>query len=98
MELWMPTYCKKVTKSDTPLLFAGLLIACFLLSNVSDFLFLGGNKDIMSECLKYQKPNILCLEYAIKLLFIFFASIQLLYDIKINLNHCEKYHNLESNK
>ncbi|EAY10300.1 hypothetical protein TVAG_491570 [Trichomonas vaginalis G3] len=27
--------------------------------------FLGGNPDIMSECLKYQKPNEKCMEYAI---------------------------------
>ncbi|EAY07768.1 hypothetical protein TVAG_000520 [Trichomonas vaginalis G3] len=29
------------------------------------FSFLGGNKEIMSECLKYQKPNYKCMKYAI---------------------------------
>ena len=30
-----------------------------------EFSFLGGNPEIMSECLKYQKPNKDCMKYAI---------------------------------
>ncbi|EAX98539.1 hypothetical protein TVAG_281370 [Trichomonas vaginalis G3] len=61
------------------------------------FSFLEGNPEIMSECLKYQKPNEKCMPYAIishNIDFVTFLMNE--YNIKINLNDCEKYKNLES--
>ena len=62
-----------------------------------DFSFLGGNPDIMSECLKYQKPDIICMEYAIishNIDFVTFLMNE--YKLEINLNCCGWYNNLES--
>ncbi|EAY21474.1 ankyrin repeat protein, putative [Trichomonas vaginalis G3] len=59
--------------------------------------FLSGNPDIMSECLKYQKPNEKCMMYAIishNIDFVTFLMNE--YNIKINLYECGKYKNLES--
>ncbi|EAY21160.1 hypothetical protein TVAG_283300 [Trichomonas vaginalis G3] len=59
--------------------------------------FLGGNPEIMSECLKYQKPTEKCMEYAIishNIDFITFLMNE--YNIKINLEYCQLYKNLES--
>ncbi|EAX94342.1 ankyrin repeat protein, putative [Trichomonas vaginalis G3] len=59
--------------------------------------FLGGNPEIMSECLKYQKPNEKCMEYAIvshNIDFVTFLMNE--YNIKINLIYCVWHHNLES--
>ncbi|EAX97027.1 hypothetical protein TVAG_315290 [Trichomonas vaginalis G3] len=59
--------------------------------------FLGGNPEIMSECLKYEEPEEESMEYAIishNIDFVTFLMNE--YNIKINLNDCEKYKNLES--
>ncbi|EAY06796.1 ankyrin repeat protein, putative [Trichomonas vaginalis G3] len=64
---------------------------CLLLS------FLGGNPEIMSECLKYQKPNKECMEYAIishNIDFVTFLMNE--YNIKIDLDCCITYNNLEA--
>ncbi|EAX97322.1 hypothetical protein TVAG_048230 [Trichomonas vaginalis G3] len=61
------------------------------------FSFLGGNPEIMSECLKYQKPDSECMEYAIishNIDFVTFLMNE--YNIKIKLQDCTKYKNLES--
>ncbi|EAX98403.1 hypothetical protein TVAG_125470 [Trichomonas vaginalis G3] len=61
------------------------------------FSFLGGNPDIMSECLKYQTPDEECMEYAIishNIDFVTFLMNE--YNIDINLDCCIKYNNLES--
>ncbi|EAY17390.1 hypothetical protein TVAG_319850 [Trichomonas vaginalis G3] len=59
--------------------------------------FLGGNPDIMSECLKYQEPNYQCMETAIishNIDFVTFLTNE--YNIKIDLECCGMYNNLES--
>ncbi|EAX83563.1 ankyrin repeat protein, putative [Trichomonas vaginalis G3] len=59
--------------------------------------FLGGNPEIMSECLKHQKPNNGCMKYAIishNIDFVTFLMSE--YNIKINLKCCALYNNLES--
>ena len=51
----------------------------------------------MSECLKYQKPNKDCMEYAIishNIDYVTFLMNE--HKIKINLNNCGKHKNLES--
>ncbi|EAY16508.1 hypothetical protein TVAG_348180 [Trichomonas vaginalis G3] len=61
------------------------------------FSFLGGNSDIMSECLKYHEPDMKCMEYAIishNIDFITFLVNE--YNIEINLEYCGLYNNLES--
>ncbi|EAY23269.1 ankyrin repeat protein, putative [Trichomonas vaginalis G3] len=61
------------------------------------FSFLGGNAEIMSECLKYQKPDYKCMEYAIishNIDFVTFLMNE--YNIKIVLDYCAKYNNLEA--
>ncbi|EAY08071.1 hypothetical protein TVAG_463510 [Trichomonas vaginalis G3] len=62
-----------------------------------EFSFLGGNPEIMSECLKYQKPNEECMRYAIishNIDFVTFLMNE--HNIKIELNYCTLYNNLES--
>ncbi|EAY14399.1 hypothetical protein TVAG_255910 [Trichomonas vaginalis G3] len=62
---------------------------CLMLS------FLGGNPEIMSECLKYQIPTEECMEYAIfshNIDFVTFLFNE--YNIKINADYCCKYDNL----
>ncbi|EAY00288.1 hypothetical protein TVAG_324070 [Trichomonas vaginalis G3] len=62
-----------------------------------EFAFLGGNPEIMSECLKYQKPNGYCMIYAIishNIDFVTFLINE--YNKKIKLEDCTKYNNLES--
>ncbi|EAX99996.1 hypothetical protein TVAG_029010 [Trichomonas vaginalis G3] len=62
-----------------------------------EFSFLGGNPEIMSECLKYQTPNKDCMEYAIishNIDFVTFLVNE--YNIEIDLNKCGIYNNLES--
>ncbi|EAX92480.1 ankyrin repeat protein, putative [Trichomonas vaginalis G3] len=64
---------------------------CLLLS------FLGRNPEIMNECLKHQKPEEACMEYAIishNIDFVTFLMNE--YKININLDYCEWYNNLES--
>ncbi|EAX90658.1 hypothetical protein TVAG_142020 [Trichomonas vaginalis G3] len=59
--------------------------------------FLGGNQEIMSKCLKYQKPSKECMKYAIishNIDFVTFLMNE--YNIKIDLEYCEIYKNLES--
>ncbi|EAX94311.1 hypothetical protein TVAG_466690 [Trichomonas vaginalis G3] len=61
------------------------------------FSFLGRNKEIMSKCLKYQKPNYKCMEYAIishNIDFVTFLMNE--YNIEIDLDYCGTYNNLES--
>ncbi|EAY16442.1 hypothetical protein TVAG_004730 [Trichomonas vaginalis G3] len=61
------------------------------------FSFLGGNQDIMSECLKYQEPDYECMEYTIishNIDFVTFLMNE--YDIDINISDCAEYNNLES--
>ncbi|EAY13632.1 hypothetical protein TVAG_387730 [Trichomonas vaginalis G3] len=61
------------------------------------FSFLGGNPEIMSECLKYQKPNEKCMEYAIishNIDFVTFLMNE--YNIEIDVIDCVNYNNLES--
>ncbi|EAY22962.1 hypothetical protein TVAG_077090 [Trichomonas vaginalis G3] len=58
---------------------------------------LGGNQEIMSECLKYQKPDYDCMEYAIishNIDFVTFLMNE--YNIKILLMECGWYNNLDS--
>ncbi|EAY04209.1 ankyrin repeat protein, putative [Trichomonas vaginalis G3] len=59
--------------------------------------FLGRNAEIMSECLKYQKPDKECMEYAIishNIDFVTFLMNE--YNIEISLDYCAKYNNLEA--
>ncbi|EAY15979.1 ankyrin repeat protein, putative [Trichomonas vaginalis G3] len=59
--------------------------------------FLGGNADIMSECLKHQKPNQECMKYAIishNIDFVTFLISE--FNIKINLKYCAIFNNLEA--
>ncbi|EAY22300.1 hypothetical protein TVAG_377790 [Trichomonas vaginalis G3] len=61
------------------------------------FSFLGANPEIMSECLKYQKPNYKCMKYAIishNIDFITFLMNE--YNLGIVLDYCAKYNNIES--
>ncbi|EAY14924.1 hypothetical protein TVAG_380340 [Trichomonas vaginalis G3] len=61
------------------------------------FSFLGGNPEIMSECLKHQKPNTKCMKYAIishNIDFVTFLMNE--YNIEIDLLYCGIYNNLES--
>ncbi|EAY06402.1 hypothetical protein TVAG_403590 [Trichomonas vaginalis G3] len=61
------------------------------------FSFLGGNPEIMSECLKYKKPDEECMEYAIishNIDFVTFLMNE--YNIEIELRCCGLFHNLES--
>ncbi|EAX98945.1 hypothetical protein TVAG_321050 [Trichomonas vaginalis G3] len=61
------------------------------------FSFLGGNPEIMSECLKHQEPDKECMEYAIishNIDFITFLMNE--YNIEIDLKYCGAYNNLES--
>ncbi|KAI5540788.1 proteasome regulatory particle assembly [Trichomonas vaginalis G3] len=59
--------------------------------------FLGGNQDIINECLKVQKPDEVCMECAIishNIDFVTFLMNE--YDIKIDLKLCSIYNNLQS--
>ncbi|EAY03359.1 hypothetical protein TVAG_398840 [Trichomonas vaginalis G3] len=61
------------------------------------FSFLGGNPEIIHECLKYQKPTRYCMQYAIishNIDFVTFLMNE--YNIKIDLMYCGMYKNLES--
>ncbi|EAY10228.1 ankyrin repeat protein, putative [Trichomonas vaginalis G3] len=61
------------------------------------FSFLGGNQEIMMECLKYQKPDKECMEHAIishNIDFVTFLMNE--YNIEIDLKYCGVYNNLES--
>ncbi|EAX88437.1 ankyrin repeat protein, putative [Trichomonas vaginalis G3] len=59
--------------------------------------FLSGNPDIMNECLKVQKPDYECMKYAIishNIDFVTFLMNE--HNIKIDLELCSKYNNLQS--
>ncbi|EAY02297.1 hypothetical protein TVAG_275710 [Trichomonas vaginalis G3] len=59
--------------------------------------FLGGNQEIMSECLKYQQPNKYCMEYAIishNIDFVTFLMNE--HNFEIDLYSCGIHKNLES--
>ncbi|EAY17037.1 hypothetical protein TVAG_297160 [Trichomonas vaginalis G3] len=61
------------------------------------FSFLGGNPEIMSECLKYQTPDKKYMKYAIishNIDFVTFLMNE--YDLEIDLDYCVKFKNLES--
>ncbi|EAY16182.1 hypothetical protein TVAG_340760 [Trichomonas vaginalis G3] len=62
-----------------------------------EFSFLGGNPEIMSECLKYQEPDEECMRYAIISYNIDFVTFLMNeYNIEIDLEYCGIYNNLES--
>ncbi|EAY03167.1 hypothetical protein TVAG_345410 [Trichomonas vaginalis G3] len=62
-----------------------------------EFSFLGGNPEIMSECLKYQKPDEFTMKHAIISHNIDFVSFLMNeHNIDIDLSICAKYKNLES--
>ncbi|EAY09159.1 ankyrin repeat protein, putative [Trichomonas vaginalis G3] len=59
--------------------------------------FLGGNQEIMSECMKHQKPDGITMRYAIishNIDFVTFLVNE--YNIEIRLSYCINYNNLES--
>ncbi|EAY20811.1 hypothetical protein TVAG_391950 [Trichomonas vaginalis G3] len=61
------------------------------------FSFLGGNPEIMSECLKFHKPDEQCMKYAIishNIDFVTFLINE--HMLRIGLYDCVLYHNLES--
>ncbi|EAY04521.1 hypothetical protein TVAG_244220 [Trichomonas vaginalis G3] len=61
------------------------------------FSFLGRNKEILSECLKYEKPDDECMKYAIishNIDFVTFLMNE--HKMKINPYDCGLYKNLES--
>ncbi|EAY17329.1 ankyrin repeat protein, putative [Trichomonas vaginalis G3] len=61
------------------------------------FSFLGGNQEIISECLKYQKPDEECMKYAIISHNIdFFTFLMNEYNLEVNIDFCVLYNNLES--
>ncbi|EAY13493.1 hypothetical protein TVAG_343220 [Trichomonas vaginalis G3] len=58
---------------------------------------LGGNQEIMSECLKYQKPNKECMKYAIishNIDFVTFLMNE--YNMEIILSDCASFNNLDA--
>ncbi|EAY19107.1 hypothetical protein TVAG_189980 [Trichomonas vaginalis G3] len=66
-------------------------------SNCLKYSFLGGNQDIMHECMKAKKPDYWCMEYAIishNIDFVTFLMNE--YNIEINLITCADYHNLQA--
>ncbi|EAY20433.1 ankyrin repeat protein, putative [Trichomonas vaginalis G3] len=59
--------------------------------------FIGGNQEIMSECLKYQKPNEYSMQYAIISHNIDFVTYLMNeYNMEIDFDYCGIYNNLES--
>ncbi|EAY23524.1 hypothetical protein TVAG_071880 [Trichomonas vaginalis G3] len=59
--------------------------------------FLSGIPDILNECLKYFKPDLKCMEYAISLHNIDFTCfLNNEFGIKIDTNKCIKYYNLQA--
>ncbi|EAY07143.1 hypothetical protein TVAG_343070 [Trichomonas vaginalis G3] len=58
--------------------------------------FIGGNPDIISECLKKQKPNYRCMKYAIMSHNIDFVTYLIdVHNIKIDVRDCEYFNNLQ---
>ncbi|EAY01035.1 hypothetical protein TVAG_295690 [Trichomonas vaginalis G3] len=65
--------------------------------NCLKYSFLGGNPDIVSECLKEQDPDEECMTYAIISHNIdFVAFLMNEYHITLNLNECIEYYNLQA--
>ncbi|EAY08855.1 ankyrin repeat protein, putative [Trichomonas vaginalis G3] len=65
--------------------------------NCLRYSFLGGNPDIMNECLKVQIPDNKCMKYAIishNIDFVTFLMNE--HNIKIDLELCSQYNNLQS--
>ncbi|EAX90500.1 hypothetical protein TVAG_311280 [Trichomonas vaginalis G3] len=59
--------------------------------------FLGGNPDIVSECLKYHEPNKKCMKYAIMSHNIDFVTFLMNeYKIPIDVDYCIKYDNIQA--
>ncbi|EAX89628.1 hypothetical protein TVAG_385980 [Trichomonas vaginalis G3] len=59
--------------------------------------FLGGNPEILNECLKYQKPNDECMDFAIASHNIDFVTFLMNeHKLQINLNKCIEYKNLQA--
>ncbi|EAY13541.1 ankyrin repeat protein, putative [Trichomonas vaginalis G3] len=59
--------------------------------------FLGGNQEILSECLKCQRPTKECMRYAIASHNIDFVSfLNNEYDIKIDVDYCRLFNNLHA--
>ncbi|EAY11610.1 hypothetical protein TVAG_081820 [Trichomonas vaginalis G3] len=70
---------------------SGVTKVCLQLS------FLGGNPDIMSECLKYQKPNEKCMKYAIMSHNVDFVTYLMNeHNIPIDINMCIYYDNIQA--
>ncbi|EAY15284.1 hypothetical protein TVAG_394270 [Trichomonas vaginalis G3] len=68
-------------------------------SQCLEFSFLGGNPEIMNECLKYQKPNLECMMYAIishNIDFVTFLMNEYNFELSIFRNIFGEYNNLES--
>ena len=62
-----------------------------------EFSFIGGNPEIMSECLKYEKPTDKCMVYAqISHNIDFVTYLMNEHKIEIDLDCCGEYNNLES--
>ena len=59
--------------------------------------FLGGNPDIMSECLKYHKPDKKCMQYAIMSHNIDFVTFLMNeHEIPIDVDYCIRYDNIQA--
>ncbi|EAY05440.1 hypothetical protein TVAG_197410 [Trichomonas vaginalis G3] len=59
--------------------------------------FLSGNQEIMSECLKFQRPNFVCMVFAVISHNIDFVSFLMNeYNLRIDLTSCGTYNNLQS--
>ncbi|EAY23491.1 hypothetical protein TVAG_071550 [Trichomonas vaginalis G3] len=62
-----------------------------------NFSFLGGNPEIIKECLKFQEPDAGCMEYAIISHNIDFVTYLMNeYELKIDLYNCIEFNNLEA--
>ncbi|EAY04032.1 hypothetical protein TVAG_055180 [Trichomonas vaginalis G3] len=61
------------------------------------FSFLGGNPDIMNECLKYQAPDQICMKYAIASHNIDFVCFLMdNYDLYIDIRYCSEFNNFQA--
>ncbi|KAI5537068.1 proteasome regulatory particle assembly [Trichomonas vaginalis G3] len=66
-------------------------------SNCLKLSFLGGNPDIINECLKETKPYDSCMEYAIISHNIDFVTYLMNeHNLKIEMEYCHKYNNLQA--
>ncbi|EAY07153.1 ankyrin repeat protein, putative [Trichomonas vaginalis G3] len=70
---------------------------CTITPECPQLSFLGGNPDIMSQCLKYQKPNKECMKFAIishSIDFVTFLMNE--YKIAIDVKQCSEFNNIEA--